>query len=140
MVRISAQRLLQQAQERVLTADEMGKVINHLYGPENWTAIQFAVAQVHVQPALFTTLLKGCGIDVRKIRTNTHLFAAAAKRRLTEQEMDELMRFVYGPESPLYTNWAANLGPVAKECDFMGRMLAHGVDIPPEVFSLVINQ
>jgi len=46
----------------------MGAVIDALYGAENWDAIQFAVAHPHVKPALFRTLVKSCGIDVREIK------------------------------------------------------------------------
>ena len=65
----SAQRLLlEEARERVLTSGEMVRVIDWLYGAKNWTAIQFAVARPEVKPALFLTLLKDCGVDVKEIK------------------------------------------------------------------------
>ena len=143
MVLMNAQRLLRKAQERALTGEEMERVIDWLYGAKNWTAIQFAVAQPRTKQALFVSLLKGCGIDVRRIKTNTELFVAAASRRLTWGEMDELLRTVYGEQSWVYHHWGERSYPsdlVAKECFFVGQMLAKGIEIPPEIVVTILNQ
>ncbi|HLD96268.1 MAG TPA: hypothetical protein VI794_00875 [Patescibacteria group bacterium] len=68
---LSAQRLLnEEAPKRVLTGEEMERVIDWLYGSKNSAAIQFAVARSEIKPALFRTLLTECGIDARKIKTS----------------------------------------------------------------------
>ena len=136
----TAQWLLREARARVLSLEEMERVIDWLYGSNNWAAIQFSVARPHVKQALFVSLIQGCGIDVSEIKTNVELFTFAAKRLLNLEEMDELMRTIYGARSRIYRQWAENPDRIAKECGFIGRMLASRVEIPPEVVISIINQ
>jgi len=145
MAQLSAkvQRLLVESQERVLCVDEMQAVIDRLFGSKSWTAVKFAVANPAVKQCEFVSLLKQYGFDARKIKTNLDLFAAAAKRRLTPEERDEIMRTVYGPRSPIYRHWANHcVDEIGKECAFYGHMMHQytRVEVSLDVFSQVLRE
>ncbi|GMR19081.1 MAG: hypothetical protein BMS9Abin34_207 [Patescibacteria group bacterium] len=68
------------------------------------------------------------------------LLQAVAKRKLTNGEMDILMRALYGEDNWDYIMWATVQESWRKEGIFIIRMRGKGIDIPQSVSDLYFTQ